>query len=398
MINYNPRVINDSLIFYYDAVNTKSFNGSSTDWNDLVKKNNATLTNGAVYSANINYIITDPSSASWNRSSCTVTANQATDSLGNNTLGSFVSTGGNTNHWLYAYTVSAIRVATSHTISGEIKAGTEGYAILTFCTGGITDGFGVLVNLTTKTVSTKTFGTGTCSSVEIIANLNSTYTIKASGIINSSATGGYGLWLSSDASGNISVNASGTFYIGKTTITETSENPGSISFDGINDHVNCGSIAAIGSSLTQFSFSMWVYPTLAASCLLMENGTAHTTNTYYVAQENSTNFSFEVFGTDYDAVYSSSTYAINTWYNLAGTWTASARPNLYLNGVLNNGTRTGVVQSSVINGNTNFFLGSRAGSSLYFSGRIGTSSVYSRVLTATEVSNNFNAVRKRYGI
>ena len=45
-------IINDGLVLYLDASNTKSYTGSGTTWNDLSRsRNNGTLVNGPTYSS-----------------------------------------------------------------------------------------------------------------------------------------------------------------------------------------------------------------------------------------------------------------------------------------------------------------------------------------------------------
>jgi hypothetical protein len=169
-------------------------------------------------------------------------------------------------------------------------------------------------------------------------------------------------------------------------------------FDGVDDTVDCGAVSQIGSTLTSMSISVWVYPTSSSTRMILENGTNYTTNTFYLTQENSSYFTFEVYGTNYDVVYANYVYQLNTWYNLVGIWQSNMRVDLYTNGILTSGTRNGVVQTTVRNGDTNLFVGSRAGSSFFYSGRINQPMLYNRALTAAEISQNFNALRGRYGI
>jgi hypothetical protein len=50
-INYNPRIVTDSLVLALDAANSKSYPGSGTTWTDLSGRGNTgTLTNGPTYS------------------------------------------------------------------------------------------------------------------------------------------------------------------------------------------------------------------------------------------------------------------------------------------------------------------------------------------------------------
>lgn len=52
--NFSPKpVIDNSLVFYLDAANTKSYVSGSTDWNSIAKtQTSASLTNGPTFSSN----------------------------------------------------------------------------------------------------------------------------------------------------------------------------------------------------------------------------------------------------------------------------------------------------------------------------------------------------------
>ena len=48
--NYSPRIIQDGLVLYLDAANTKSYPTTGTTWSDLSRRgNNGTLTNGPTF-------------------------------------------------------------------------------------------------------------------------------------------------------------------------------------------------------------------------------------------------------------------------------------------------------------------------------------------------------------
>jgi hypothetical protein len=82
------------------------------------------------------------------------------------------------------------------------------------------------------------------------------------------------------------------------------------------------------------------------------------------------------------------------WRIYAGTGDIAADSYTeYVNSVVTAGPNTGGSQ-----GPNNFALGSYVGSSEFSSGYVGFLLVYNRVLTATEVSQNFNALRGRYGL
>jgi hypothetical protein len=83
---------------------------------------------------------------------------------------------------------------------------------------------------------------------------------------------------------------------------------------------------------------------------------------------------------------------LNTWYHVAVTY-QNTSVTIYVNGVLkNNSTRTLESQSGI-----NFDIGA-SNTSNYFTGDISTVVGYSRALSASEVLQNYNATKGRFGL
>ena len=86
----------------------------------------------------------------------------------------------------------------------------------------------------------------------------------------------------------------------------------------------------------------------------------------------------------------SSVLAINTWYNITVT-SGAGSIKIYLNGNLINTLSGSTTHADVLNiGRTRF-------DNNYWSGYIGNTMVYESVLSATDVTNNFNAQKARFG-
>lgn len=98
-------------------------------------------------------------------------------------------------------------------------------------------------------------------------------------------------------------------------------------------------------------------------------------------------------------------YANGVWTNITAVFDDNyLNLKIYINGVLettsNNGSSSGAPFLNVSTSTSYFNIGRRtygAGSE-YFTGEIGQTMVYGRLLTAAEVLQNFNATRKTYGI
>jgi hypothetical protein len=91
--------------------------------------------------------------------------------------------------------------------------------------------------------------------------------------------------------------------------------------------------------------------------------------------------------------------SLNTWYQLIGQ-RDGANFKTYLNGALTmNVTASGFTTSSIINNvGRNLRINNSALNSLYTNADNANIKIYNRALSADEVSQNFNALRGRYGI
>ena len=89
------------------------------------------------------------------------------------------------------------------------------------------------------------------------------------------------------------------------------------------------------------------------------------------------------------------TIATNQWYNIVLTRNLYTFSH-YINGSLNQSSNS----TNIINCSSSgpLRVGSGYVSGYYFLGDVGAAAIYNRALTQTEVTQNFNALRGRYGI
>jgi hypothetical protein len=92
------------------------------------------------------------------------------------------------------------------------------------------------------------------------------------------------------------------------------------------------------------------------------------------------------------------TYTTGQWYNIVYTGenlTAnSLTVNLYVNGSLQ---YTGS-DTSINTTNSTLKLGTNNAGTLFFNGRISSSSVYNKALSADEVKKNYDCMKSKYGL
>lgn len=179
--------------------------------------------------------------------------------------------------------------------------------------------------------------------------------------------------------------------------TFNSENGGSIVFDGTNDLVELSGI----DGLTSFTISIWFKMTGPGI-------TGGSTNTYYdslfgisgsrrilVASSAHPTVTegailVQMGGSNY---FSTSLTVTNAWNNVVYTFSSNTAI-LYINGV----AQTPQSNSSVTFPSTTIYIGSYSNPIISYAmkGNISQSSIYNRSLSASEVIQNYNAIKGRY--
>jgi len=180
-----------------------------------------------------------------------------------------------------------------------------------------------------------------------------------------------------DISGNGSngtlTNFSGSFY--------DSANQGSLLFDGNNDVVNCTVPMYGGVKVTA---NAWVK--------------LSSTKFQHIIDSASTTWHLAVLDNNRPYFWNGTTYhqdapalSLNQWYMLTGVQGTTL--DIYTNGVLQ--------QSIATNANVStqgIAVGNFQGFARFWHGNIATATIYNRALTAAEVLQNFNALRRRFGL
>ena len=209
-----------------------------------------------------------------------------------------------------------------------------------------------------------------------------------------SYTSGSLIW--NDLSGN---NYSGSLISGA---YYTGSNGGSIVFDGTNDYVN--TLMNINFSTADYSLESIVYPTFDVATygrpILAKNEIGGCAGFDFGLEFGRTTNKFDILIDNSNLVYTTNTYLKNNWYHVLATrknlGVGSYLYNLYINNVLD-GTLTG----NYFGGN-----GGKMAVGFYVScgvvnpwmGNISLVRVYNRALTQLEITQNYNAMKGRYGL
>lgn len=209
---------------------------------------------------------------------------------------------------------------------------------------------------------------------------------------------GIELWTDLSGNGNNGTLTNGPTY--------SSDDGGSIVFDGSNDYVQVSASSDLNFGTGNFTIEGWFNKGATTA-----NQTLLCSNEYYSPGNNgnwilrissATQISFRTLdgkGNLESGVFNAST-SVNTWHHFAlvreGTGTNETK--FYLDGVLKGST---TITKSLIDAGTNGFqIGDLSGSGLGadpFDGKISNVKIYKgKGLTATEVEQNYNALKGRY--
>ena len=173
----------------------------------------------------------------------------------------------------------------------------------------------------------------------------------------------------------------------------SSANGGSIIFDGVNDY----GVLPYHKSMdnTNTTLSVWIKTTFVIGPNTRHyvfDGLGHKTM-LFVDESYELNFVISL-GTFQEVNYNAPVIASNTWVNLVGTYNGSEM-NLYINGTLVNSLSvSGNIDSTTNPGRIMDYIGDG-----YETEGLATNfMMYNRGLTASEVLQNYNATKGRFGL
>jgi hypothetical protein len=187
----------------------------------------------------------------------------------------------------------------------------------------------------------------------------------------------------------------------------SSEGGGSLIFDGASDYVDHASLG----SISDFTVLLWFYPQSVTNyenvldCNYSYNGT---TGNIGPRLEIDSSAELEwIYSniTDNNNVFYrqrvTTNLSSNTWHNAAITYSSSSNTSVtYYNGSSSGSSRTGSATGFVeemvnLNIGRGFHLG---GVERYFTGKVSSVLIYNKALTASEILQNYNATKGRFGL
>jgi hypothetical protein len=441
-LNYNPTIVPDGLVMYLDPANSRSSVGSGNTIYDITGNSNtctfsATPTYDVASKGNLllaGYGTVPHTSTLWGSNQFTLSlwAKKTSGSRGimiskdtnyidhaynGTTLASFYATAtysprqyliyGNTsanyNEWRHYATTYDGTVGSLYENGALIGTTNMSVEIVT-----TTDPFNIgrwnggSIEFSGKLGTIMTYNRA-LSAQEVKQNYDATKGryITPANIVTSGLILHYDMsnYLSAPFSGNYIYDLSGAGNTGELLNgpTFSSLTDGSLFFDGTNDYVNVTRSAAL-TSATSVTVQFWVYLSQGANTCVRNtdiawlfefgtNGNNSPANTYPQFLVNTSS------GQSY--VYGNSAIGTSVWKNCTGTYSPGSA-KIYIDGVLFSTTTSSTGTGNIIYSSGYLSLGFHAGE--IFNGYLSQLLVYNRELSATEILQNYNATKSRFGL
>jgi hypothetical protein len=175
--------------------------------------------------------------------------------------------------------------------------------------------------------------------------------------------------------------------------TFNSGNGGSIVFDGVDDYVlTTAAPPTLGMISGSFTVCCWFYCNNLSTTNggLVNSRTAESAGNSYEMLVRSNNLIVGFYGEDQPIPISN-----NTWYYAVHTYNYTTKTSkVYLNSSLQNTkTRTTNLSSTGV-----IKIGTYSNIIRSFNGNINIVQIYNRELSSTEITQNYNALKGRYGL
>ena len=183
--------------------------------------------------------------------------------------------------------------------------------------------------------------------------------------------------------------------------TLNKEKGGNLTLDGTNQYMRVTDNNSI-EGMSALSLSLWFYANRAYGSGGTNFGALliRKTNSYSFSFNNNNNFGTGAYihnGTSWSSFMTGPSVSASTWSNLVFTYDGSTC-KFYKNGILTH-SPTASVTGSIGTNSYNLSIGTVDGVNGYeLEGAVSATQIYNRALTATEVAQNFNVTRHRFGI
>lgn len=194
-------------------------------------------------------------------------------------------------------------------------------------------------------------------------------------------------------------NLSSTSYPGTINGGAVFNSAGYFTFDGSNDYIINSSVSGLPTGNTARTIELWAYPISNTNCWV-QLGTGGGGNQVYIFQSYQISSLIYLFTDGVNSnnnltISGSQVPTLNQWNHLVFQNNGQSW-NYYKNG---SSVASGTFPTTINTNGGKFIIGWRDDSSASTSNaRYGEVRIYNKALTSTEISQNFNATRSKYGV
>jgi len=436
-------LVSSGLVLNLDAGNMVSYPGSGTSWTDLSSNSiTGTLTNGPTYSSSNGGAIVFDGTNDYVDFNSTILSGTGdfTVSVWFNQLAGGITLFAN-------YSSGNLQVFTSNTYIGMWLNSSSLYSnTATNYTGAPTNIVAkrsgttttlIINNVQIMTASGQSATIGSTSNFRIGANTIGSETFKGNiytchvyntALSNAEIGNNYnvlrgrfdplpivtlGLILNLDAGNIASYPGSGTSWTDLSgnnntgTLTNgptySSSNGGAIVFDGINDYVESANTA---DNLGTFTTSAWIkvstsssLNTILAKLVNYASGAGWLLSVHFGTSPARVQFIIQTNGSNWSGYWTTTTaISLGSWYKIDVVISNNVVIAIYINGVSYTvgsqiaGTITTISNSVPVR------IGTDAANEYFFPGSISNAQIYNRALVLSEILQNYNALKGRFGL
>lgn len=173
-------------------------------------------------------------------------------------------------------------------------------------------------------------------------------------------------------------------------------NGGYFQFNGVNQYASTSYTQPAYQTTSSFTWNVWINSlnTSGTGYPLTIGNRNYSVSPFYDFTKIDNNLNFEFYHTGTIGIFGPGAVSSGTWYNISIVKNTSSFA-YYVNGVQVNSMN---LVTSVGTNPQAFWIGGSNDSGEYGNANISVVSIYSRALSASEVDQNFQALRDRYGI
>ena len=172
---------------------------------------------------------------------------------------------------------------------------------------------------------------------------------------------------------------------------------GVFNFDGATNNINCGTNSIL-NIINSLSISVWFKTSSAGSNKAIVNrDPGYSNRVWQIGINNLNQIYIQVRGADTAQATSTTTYADGNWHNASAVYDPSTSVKLYIDGDLVHTNTVDVPASLNDIAGTPLYVGAYSNfNPEKFNGDISNILVYNKTLSASEVFQNYNALKNRF--